>query len=200
MVQGGRGGELGNTLGKVTEGVALLRHYLSHEGHKSMEIEIPKQLPWHRRWAELQQTENSPFSKDPRNLPEASSPVGKVAQTKSNGDGIKRAIRKGKLKGIGFGQFVKAPPLGLLEQGTGEIEADNLSFWQGFLKHLCHIAGATGQIEDLGGVLSGHSANEMFSPNYIHPQAEDSIQTIVMGRKFVKERANPVRLHSRKIN
>ena len=104
MIQGRRGREVGDALSEVAEGVALLGHQLSNEGHEPVKIKIPEQLPGHGWGAEFQKAENTARFQDSGDFPEAGVAIRKVPQTKGDGDGIEGAVGEGKFEGVCLGQ------------------------------------------------------------------------------------------------
>ena len=111
---------------------------------------------------------------------QAGGTVGKVAEAEGNGDGVEGAIGEGEFQGIGLGQFRQTSAFCLGQEGAGEIEAYNLGLWQGLPKHEGDIAGPTCEVQYFGGVLAGHRGHKLFTPANVHPQAEESVQAVIV--------------------
>ena len=159
----------------------MFGHDLGHQRHKSVQVKVPKEFPGHGGRAEFQQSENTAGFQDPGDFIQAGGTVGKVAEAEGDGEGVEGAIGEGELQGVGFGQFGKAAVLGLGQEGAGEVESNDLGFWQGSPEHRRDIARAAGEIEDLAGVLPGYRCNQLFSPANIHAEAEETVESIVVG-------------------
>jgi len=102
VVKVGRRGELGDTSGEVTKGVALAAEKLGDPGHEIKQVKVPKEFPWEGGRTEFQKSKDSARLKDTMDFRKALGAVGKVTQSEGKGDGIHRLIREGEIKGIAF--------------------------------------------------------------------------------------------------
>jgi len=115
MVEVGRGGELGDALGEVAKGVAMTAEKLGDPGHEIKQVKVPKEFPWEGGRTEFQQGKEPAWLKDPVNFRKALGAVGKVTQSKGEGDGIHRLIREGEVEGISFHGLFYSPGYCLIE-------------------------------------------------------------------------------------
>jgi hypothetical protein len=102
VVEVGRRGELGDTSGEVTKGVALAAEKLGDPGHEIKQVKVPKEFPGKGWRTEFQKSKDSARLKDTMDFREALGAVGKVTQSEGKGDGIHRLIWKGEIEGIAF--------------------------------------------------------------------------------------------------
>jgi hypothetical protein len=101
-VEFGRGGELGDTSGEVTKGVALAAEELGNPRHEIKQVKVPEEFPGKGWRTEFQKSKDSARLKDTMDFRKALGAVGKVTQSEGKGDGIHRLIREGEIKGIAF--------------------------------------------------------------------------------------------------
>jgi hypothetical protein len=102
VVEVGRGGELGDTSGEVTKGVALAAKELGDPRHEIKQVKVPEEFPGKGGRTEFQKSKDSARLKDTMDFRKALGAVGKVTQSKGEGDGIHRLIWKGEIEGIAF--------------------------------------------------------------------------------------------------
>jgi hypothetical protein len=102
VVEVGRGGELGDTSGEVTKGVALAAEELGNPRHEIKQVKVPEEFPGKGWRAEFQKSKDSARLKDTMDFRKALGAVGKVTQSEGKGDGIHRLIREGEVEGIAF--------------------------------------------------------------------------------------------------
>jgi hypothetical protein len=115
VVEVGRGWELGDATGEVAKGVSLAAEELGDPGHKMKQVKVPKEFPRKGGRTEFQQGKNSAWLKNPVNFGKAPGAVGKVTQSKGEGDGIHRLILKGEVEGIAFHGLFNSPSFCLIE-------------------------------------------------------------------------------------
>ncbi len=115
VVKVGRRGELGDTSGEVTKGVALAAEKLGDPGHEIKQVKVPKEFPWKRRRIEFQQGKDPAWLKDSVDFRKALGAVGKVTQSEGKGDGIHRLIQEGEIEGIAFHSLFYSTSFCLIE-------------------------------------------------------------------------------------
>ena len=99
---------------------------LGDPGHEMKQVKVPKEFPWKEGRTEFQQGKNPAWLKDPVNFGKALGAVGKVTQSKGEGDGIHRLIRKGEVERIAFYGLFNSASFCLIEQRPTEIQGDHL--------------------------------------------------------------------------
>jgi hypothetical protein len=183
----GRGRELRNAAGQVTKRVALMGEDLGHPRHEMEKIKIPKEFPRHGRRAEFQKGKRSPSPEHSDDFGQSLFTVGKIAETKSQGNGIELGIGKGKFQRIPLHGMFESAGSGLGEKRGTEVQPGDRGFGTGSLESQGHIPGATGNIENGGWIGLDHSLDEVPPPEGIEAEAEDTVVAVVGGGEVDKE-------------
>lgn len=186
----GRGRELRNAAGQVTKRVALMGEDLGHPRHEMEKIKVPEEFPRQGRRAELQEGKRSPDPEHPGDFVQSLFTVGKIAETKSQGNGIELGISKGKFQRIPLHGMFESAGSGLGEKRGTEVQPGDLGFGTGSLESQGYIPGATGDIENGGWIGLGHCVDEMLPPEGIETEAEDTVVAVVGGGELIEQAAD----------
>lgn len=105
--------------------------------------------------------------------------VGEVAQAEGEGDDIECAIGERQVQGVALDKLSHASDLRLLEEGTAEIQTDDLGGGQGLEEKSGNVPRTAGEIENPGGRMGRYGRHELLPPSLIQPEAEEPVEAVV---------------------